>query len=228
MDRRPTRVFAITMLAALAIAALRGRHTAAFQYVYWLDVVAAHSATAPALFIGAYAVAVALLLPTLPLNLAAGALWGPALGSIVALAGSTSGALLAFLLARSAFGQPLSRRLDHGRARWLQTLLQQHGWKVVAFVRLNPVFPGPVNFLFGFTSISARTYCWATGVFLAPPTIAFAILGSSIGAAALREEVETLRRPLLYSGAAVLFLVVSVLVLRRRVFHQEPVSDDAR
>ena len=189
MDRRPARVFAITMLAALAIAAWRGRNTAAFQYVYWLDVVAAYSATAPALFIGAYALAVALLLPTLPLNLAAGALWGPALGSIVALAGSTSGALLAFLLARSAVGRPLSRSLDRGRARRLQTLLQQHGWKVVAFVRLNPVFPGPVNFLFGFTSISARTYCWATGVFLAPPTIAFAI---QIGRASCRERVYVL------------------------------------
>ena len=54
------------------------------------------------LFVLAYAVAVTLLIPTLPLNLGAGVLWGAGWGSALSVAGATLGATLAFLLTRFA------------------------------------------------------------------------------------------------------------------------------
>lgn len=201
-------------LAALAAAVWFARGSSAFRPDYWVAVVQQHPVRSPALFVPAYAVAGIFLLPTLPLNLVAGALWGPVFGSILALAGSVSAAMLAFLLARGTLGQPLARRFDAKFIGWIQEEFRRSGWKVVAFVRLNPIFPGPVNFLFGFTSIPLRTYCWSTTVFLIPPTVAFAAVGDSLGRLMLQGAVENIRNTLLVLGASLLVLVVSAVALR--------------
>src|SRR5262245_31583723 len=158
------RWIAAGLLAGTAVAAWRLRHEQWFHPDYWLQLVQVHPFSAPLLFVPVYALGVTFLIPTLPLNLIAGALWGPVVGTIVSLAGAFSGAVIGFLLARGAFGQPLARRVDTKVLAWLQDEFGRHGWKVVAFVRLNPIFPGPVSFLFGFTPISLGTYCWASAV----------------------------------------------------------------
>ena len=133
-------------------------------------------------FIGFYIISIIFLVPTLPLNLGAGILWGPFWGSILALLGGLGGAIAAFLISRTALGQPLAERFNNRVLLWLQTELDTRGWKVVAFTRLNPIFPsGPLNFVFGLTSISFATYAWATAVFHYPPALAFAIIGYSSG-----------------------------------------------
>lgn len=227
MVRPSSKILAAAgVLLVVAAVAWLARGAAAFQPDYWLALVQSHPVTSPALFVPAYALAVTVLLPTLPLNLVAGALWGPVFGGTLALAGSVSGAMLAFLVARGTFGQPLARRVDARFIKWLQAEFLRHGWKVVAFVRLNPIFPGPVNFLFGFTSIPFRTYCWATMVFLIPPTVAFAIVGHSIGQLVLRGHVEDLRHTLLIAGASILALALSAMGLRvGYVFRRQELSD---
>lgn len=210
------RWLAVGLLGVTAVAAWRLRHGQAFRPDYWLAIVHVHPISAPLLFVPVYALAVTFFVPTLPLNLIAGALWGPVLGTAVSLAGAFGGALFGFLLARGAFGQPFARRVDAKFLGWLQEEFARHGWKVVAFVRLNPVFPGPVSFLFGFTPIPLATYCWASAVFLLPPTIAFAVIGDSLGAVLLRGYVNNLRNMLLLVGASVVFLVASALILRAR------------
>src|SRR5882757_7485753 len=58
---------------------------------------AGHPIAAPLVFAVVYAVSVVALLPTSPLNVAAGVFWGPWLGSLVAIVGSCSGSIIAFL-----------------------------------------------------------------------------------------------------------------------------------
>jgi len=55
---------------------------------------------APLLFIGLYTLATVLFMPGSVLTLAGGALFGPTSGTLCNLIGATSGALLAFLVAR--------------------------------------------------------------------------------------------------------------------------------
>ena len=210
------RWIAAALLVGTGIAAWRLRHEQWFHPDYWMRLVQVHPYAAPMLFVPVYALGVTFLIPTLPLNLIAGALWGPVVGTAVSLTGAFSGAVIGFLLARGAFGQPFARRVDARFLTWLQGEFARHGWKVVAFVRLNPIFPGPVSFLFGFTPISFRTYCWSSAVFLIPPTIAFSIIGDSIGTVVLRGYVDNLRNMLLLVGASVAFLVASALILRGR------------
>jgi len=210
------RWLAAGALGATAGAAWRLRYESAFRPEYWQGLVHVHPLAAPLMFVPVYAFAVTFLVPTLPLNLIAGYLWGWKIGTIVSLGGAFFGALFGFLLARGAFGQPFARRVDTKFLGWLQEEFARHGWKVVAFVRLNPLFPGPVSFLFGFTPIPLATYCWASFVFLLPPTVAFSIVGDSVGAAVVGGYVSNLRNMLLLVGASILFLAGSALVLRAR------------
>jgi len=165
---------------------------AAIIWYYWkagilspdnlMRYIARNPIAAPVLFIAAYAVTVVFMVPSLPLNIGAGYLWGPLLGSIYTLAGCTLGSVIAFIFARTAIGQPFARRFDNNILQWLVQQLADNGWKIVAFVRMNPAFPsGPANYLFGLTSISFKEYFWSTLLFPYPLCFAFAYIGDSAG-----------------------------------------------
>ncbi|MDR3640914.1 MAG: TVP38/TMEM64 family protein [Humidesulfovibrio sp.] len=165
---------------------------AAFAWHYWrigiltpenvLLFISKNSITAPVLFIVAYALIVVFMIPSLPLNLGAGFLWGPFLGSIYTLIGCTLGSTVAFLFARTALGQPLARKFDNNILQWLMGQISKKEWQVVAFIRVNPAFPsGPVNYLLGLTSISFKHYFWASLVASYPLCLAFAYVGEAAG-----------------------------------------------
>jgi uncharacterized membrane protein YdjX (TVP38/TMEM64 family) len=213
---RIKRVLLVGLILGAIGLAWRAQGATVFGPDYWLAFVKFHPVASPALFIPIYAAAMLCFVPTLPLNMVAGAVWGPAFGSGLALAGSVSGAMLAFVLARAALGRPFAKQFDRQRLAWLQGEFARHGWKVMAFVRLNPLFPGPVNFLFGLTSMNLWTYFWSTTLFLIPLTVTFAIFGSSVGAMLLDRSVTNLRNTLLVGGASLLFLALCALALRAR------------
>jgi len=164
---------------------------------------------APVLFVIAYALLVALLIPTLPVNLAAGVLWGGVWGGVLATLGSALGAVLAFLLARTSLGKPFAHQYDNRLLNWIIRQIDENAWKVVAFVRLNPAFPsGPVNFIFGLTSINFATYSFATLVFLFPPSLAVALIGAEAGNILLEGKSLELLRILSMILVGILILLV--------------------
>ena len=57
-----------------------------------------------AIFILVYMICVTSLLPTLPLNIAAGFIWGGFIGGIVASIGATLGGMISFLISRLIVG----------------------------------------------------------------------------------------------------------------------------
>ncbi|MDH5764337.1 MAG: VTT domain-containing protein, partial [Nitrospinota bacterium] len=145
--------------------------------------------SAPVLFVIVYALLVALLVPTLPVNLAAGVLWGGLWGGVLATIGGSLGAILAFLFARTSLGQPLAKRYDNRLLKWMTDQLENNTWRVIAFIRLNPAFPsGPVNFLFGLTSVPLNLYAYSSTIFLLPPAIGVAIIGAQAGEIVLSGE----------------------------------------
>jgi len=182
------------------VLALYGTFSAVIWY-YWksgilspenlLRSIAAYPIIAPALFIVAYAVIVVFMVPSLPLNIGAGFLWGPFLGSLYTLIGCTLGSTLSFIFARSTLGQPFARRFDNNILQWFVKQLSCNGWRVVAFVRMNPAFPsGPANYLFGLTSISFKEYFISTLVFPYPLCLAFSYVGESAGGVLLDGDAK--------------------------------------
>lgn len=170
----------------------------------------------PVIFVTVYLVSVVALIPTLPFNLGAGFLWGPFWGTVYSVAGSGLGAMTAFLLARTAVGQPLARRFDNAMAQWLQQELATKGWRLVAFVRINPIFPsGPLNYALALTSITFQCYAWASMVFMTPLITIFSFIGHSVGGFILDGEAFRLVRFVMVVSLALVLLMVITLLFRR-------------
>lgn len=175
-----------------------------------------HAFLAPLVFVGAYGLAVLFMIPTLPLNIGAGFLWGPFLGGLYSLFGSTLGAIGAFLFARTTFGQPMARQFKGRLIRKFAASLEDGGWKVVAFARLNPAVPTSiVNFLFGLTSLALWTYAWASFVFFFPLCYAFSYLGFYTGGFMLDGDLSRMVRIIVVSLGIGLLILGGRHLLRR-------------
>ena len=135
-------------------------------------------------FVMLYGFLVACLMPTLPFNLLAGYIWGPLLGGAWVLAGVFLGSCISFGLSRTILRTSIQKRIARIEALSklnVKETLKKDGWKYVAFIRLNPVFPtGPVNYLLGISPISFLQFAIPTVVFLLPPCMAVAYLGHSL------------------------------------------------
>ncbi len=201
-----------TVLLGLLVVALVGlglalRQRGFFSAEALLSLLAAHPVAAPFLFVLIYAVAPSLFLPSIPLTLAAGFLWGPVWGVVFAITGATAGAAVAFFLARTLLGDAVRRRFRPAQWEGLETQVKRHGWKAVAFTRLIPVFPFNVlNYLFGLTPIPFAHYLWSTFVFMLPACIAFVAFGSTLGELLLRGNLRGVGIGL---AVAVLALIVA-------------------
>lgn len=171
---------------------------------------------APAMFVLIYALMVTFLLPTLPLNLAAGFLWGALFGCALSIAAATLGASWSFLLARYLGRDFLEERFTNRAWRWLRHEIDKQDWKAVAFTRINPVFPfGPLNYYFGLTSISFTRFVWTTALFILPPSFMFAVIGDSIGGFVLTGETYNLVQNILVVSAVLTLLLALRFAMKR-------------
>lgn len=145
--------------------------------------VAAHPLAAPLAYVLAYAAAVALSLPgALFLTLAGGFLFGPWLGGLLAVLGATAGAVLVFLIARTAVGSSLRRRAGP----WLQRMeagFQADAFHYLLVLRLIPLFPfWLVNLVPALLGVPVRTFALATFLGIIPATFVYASVGNGLGA----------------------------------------------
>ncbi|NTW76418.1 MAG: hypothetical protein HGB33_01305 [Syntrophaceae bacterium] len=156
-----------------------------------MDLLERNPVLAPVIFLGIYAVAPGLFLPSIPITLAAGFFWGPVWGVVFSITGATIGACLPFFLSRYLLQDFIKNKVSPERWQWLQDKVNQHGWQAVAFTRLIPVFPfNLLNYLFGLTPIAFLQYLWSTFVFMLPACIAFVAFGSSLGELIMRGNIK--------------------------------------
>lgn len=175
-----------------------------------------HPLLAPLAFLGLLVAMTLLLLPTLPLNLGAGFLWGPYWGGLYTVAGASIGAALAFLISRYLAVDLVNRHFKHRTLVWLLEEVRRQNWKVVAFTRINPIFPtAPLNYFFGLTSIPFWPYLLATVVFIAPMAFLFAYLGDSVGGFLLRGDAYRFVQNILGASAAITVLLGLRFALKR-------------
>jgi len=170
-----------------------------------LNFIKQYKVAAPLLFILIYAIGPSLFIPSLPLTLGAGFLWGPLWGVVFSITGATTGASVAFLVSRYLMGNTIKERFGYERWKWLKEKVEKHGWKAVAFARLLPVLPFPIlNFMFGVTPIPFLHYLWASCVFMLPACIAYVAFGSSMGELLLKGNIKGLIIGILIASIAML------------------------
>lgn len=122
-----------------------------------------------------------LVMPGLPITLAGGVLFGPFWGVVYTAIGSALGAGLVFLVARYLARDWVAAKLSGTRLMSLDEKVARHGWKIVAFTRLVPIFSySLLNYAFGLTRISFWPYLAATFICMLPATIAFVYFSSNL------------------------------------------------
>jgi uncharacterized membrane protein YdjX (TVP38/TMEM64 family) len=119
-------------------------------------------------------------IPSLPLDLAAGAAFGPFYGALYAVIGAEIGAILCFLIARSVGREALSRFMKTENT-FCQMCTDHQLMGAMFIARFIPIFSfDVVSYGAGLTNISLKTFALATFFGMAPPTFAFTYLGSSV------------------------------------------------
>lgn len=118
--------------------------------------------------------------PTLPVSAASGLAFGVVGGTLVAVAGASMGAMLAFMTSRIVARDYCRGKLgDHPvfSAGASQRMLF---WGVLV-TRLVPVFSfALISYAAGLTAIRAGRFFWASAIGMLPMTIVFAGLGHSL------------------------------------------------
>ncbi|HUQ28354.1 MAG TPA: TVP38/TMEM64 family protein [Usitatibacter sp.] len=158
-------------------------------------------------FTGVYVVATLFLLPAVPLNVAAGALFGMYWGVSIVMAASTSAAVIAFLVARYLLRERIKKHYARkGMSAAIDKALRSEGWKAVALLRLSPVVPFAVkSYLFGVSAVRLRDYVIGTVLGKLPGAIVLTALGTT-GRAAM-DLSGAARWSLMAAGIAATVLV---------------------
>jgi uncharacterized membrane protein YdjX (TVP38/TMEM64 family) len=119
-------------------------------------------------------------IPSLPLDIAAGAFFGPFLGTLYSAAGALFGAILSFLIARY-LGRELIERFLGGHINFCKQCSDMLLVKVIFLSRLIPVVSFDiVSYGAGLTKISLKKFALATFLGMLPLTFIYNYFGSII------------------------------------------------
>lgn len=129
-------------------------------------------------FIAAYAAATLLPLPKAVCTIAGGAIFGFWAGVLVVALGAVIGSTGAFVLARWLGRGPV-RGMAVGRVAQLDEQVGERGFLTVFVARLIPVIPfTTINYVFGLTAVTLRSYVSATAVGILPGTAIYVAVGA--------------------------------------------------
>jgi uncharacterized membrane protein YdjX (TVP38/TMEM64 family) len=177
---------------------------------------------APILFTAAYVILELLFVPALPLNVLAGIAFGPVWGTLTVWIGATLSAALAFLITRSGGREMVERWVARNRRlAKIDEAVARHGWRILAFTRLVPIFPFNMqNYAYGLTGIRFSTYLFVSAVFMFPGTAALTLAGD-----ALAEGSAGYSWLVIYLGIAGLLLVL-LYIIPKRLGRRSGVADE--
>ncbi len=167
----------IAVVVALAVVAAVVDLPDPEQLRGWVD---DRGAAAPLVFFLLCAAGTAAFFPKPVLATASGLLFGVLPGLVVAVAGFTAGALIAFLVARLLGRRSVARRLGSGRLRVLDAVFERNGLAATVVLRLLPVIPFAVsNYGAGVTAVAPGSFAVGTALGLLPTTALAATLGDA-------------------------------------------------
>ncbi|HSK29394.1 MAG TPA: TVP38/TMEM64 family protein [Candidatus Limnocylindria bacterium] len=145
------------------------------------EYVAGNLAIALFAFIGVYAAVVALSLPiAAPLTLTGGFLFGWLAGGLSTVVAATLGAVIIFLLARTALADTFARKAGPLLGKFRKGF-QENAISYLLFLRLVPLFPfWVVNLAPALLGVRLRDYVIATFIGIIPGAFAFALTGAGL------------------------------------------------
>jgi uncharacterized membrane protein YdjX (TVP38/TMEM64 family) len=146
--------------------------------------VAAHPVRSVVIYMLVYLVMVAVSLPgAMLMTMTGGFLFGPWVGSAAAVVGMTLGAIVMFLIARSALGEILRRRTKAGGLiEKIQIGVRANAFSYLLVLRLIPAVPFWLcNIAAGFVPMPMKTYVVATVLGIIPSTVIYSSIGSGLG-----------------------------------------------
>ena len=152
------------------------------------------------------------VLPGLPITIVGGILFGHSGGRLYHHQRNFRG--LRRLPCGPLYCKRLGRRESSISPRWrrLDEGVRDHGWKVVAFTRLIPLFPfNLLNYAFGLTKIKFLHYAITTFICMLPACIAF-IVFSSPCSDVIRGKIS----PAFIAGLGLIILVSLIPLFYRR------------
>lgn len=134
-------------------------------------------------FIAAYVVMTALSLPASGvMSLLAGALFGVWRGTLIVLLAASLGSTLAFWSSRYVFRSLVQRRFGRHLAA-IDRGMRRDGVLYLITLRMIPVVPFfLVNLAMGLTALPSRSFILATQAGMLPATLAYANVGTRLGA----------------------------------------------
>ena len=129
-----------------------------------------------------YVVATVAFIPGSVLTLAAGAIFGLGQGVIYVMIGATTGASLAFLLARFVAREAIAQRVaGNPRFAAIDRAVGREGFKIVVLLRLSPVFPfNMLNYGLGLTNVRFTDYV-AASIGMLPGSLLYTYSGFVAG-----------------------------------------------
>jgi len=135
----------------------------------------------PIAFFVIYLVAVIATIPGTIFGVIAGALFGSVIGVVLISVASTVGASLTFLIARYFVRDAVARWLSTNKTmKRLDQLTEDHGMIIVGLTRLIPLFPFTLlNYGFGLTRVSFKTYVFWSWLCMIPGTI-IVVVGTDV------------------------------------------------
>lgn len=173
-------------------------------------------------FFAVYVTVAALSLPGVAiLTLAAGALFGLILGTVLVSFASCLGAVLALLVSRYVLREGVRRRFGE-KLRRIDEGMKRDGAYYLFTLRLIPVFPFfIINLLMGLTPIRLTTFYWVSQLGMLPGTLAYVNAGTQL---ARIDQLSRIASPGVLLSFALLGLVPWIArwgvraVQRRRVY----------
>ena len=119
-------------------------------------------------------------IPSLPLDAAAGAVFGPFLGTAYSVIGAEAGAIISFFLAR-LLGRKAIARLFRTDIGFCDLCTERRLFIIILLSRLFPFFSFDlISYGAGLSRISTRGFAVATLIGMIPPTFALNYFGSGI------------------------------------------------
>lgn len=186
-SRRHARILLAVVIATLLASAALDVAAASILDIHAEDVAATirrQGAAAPLALIGLMIIAVVVPpLPSVPLDIAAGAVFGIVWGVTWVLIGAEIAAIIAFLIARRLGRSRLEHRLDPHLLARVDAAVEQHGMLALLVLRLVPTFHFDlVSYAAGLTAMSLSRFAIATLVGMTPPVIAIVAVGDQLDA----------------------------------------------
>ena len=222
--RMPWRPIVLALAAGGAVGAAYATGMGA-NLEAWRAWIESCGAAGPLAFVLIYAAATVAAVPGTALTLAAGALFGSLVGVVTVSAASTLGAGLSFLIARYAARRAVTRWLERNETfQRLDALTSRHGARIVALVRLVPLFPfSLVNYAFGLTRVPLTTYLFWSWLCMLPATVLYVV-----GADAVMAALVTGRAPWGLAAIAVAAVLLLVLLVRSARVRLGRVGDESK